>query len=201
MTAIKARPRITPRHSAISLRVRTGIQRWPRQRRRLRALRRRDGVVPRFAAGLDPLRRLRLLRRHRVERRCLRHPPAAARAIEMILIVAVLVFVVIPGLLLYGTLVPNAQLLGPVITCFEPDGQEVWLTIDDGPTDDTQEVLDVLRDVKATFFVKGTLARAHPERIAAIRERGHGVANHSDTHPSGAFWCLGPRAIAREIDG
>ena len=119
----------------------------------------------------------------------------------MILIAAVLAFVVIPGLLLYGTLVPNAQLFGPVITCFEPDGQEVWLTIDDGPTDDTQEVLDVLGDVRAMFFVKGTLARAHPERMAAIRARGHGVANHSDTHPSGAFWRLGPRAIAREIDG
>jgi peptidoglycan/xylan/chitin deacetylase (PgdA/CDA1 family) len=118
----------------------------------------------------------------------------------MIILIAVIVFVILPWLLLYGTLVPNAQLLGPVITCFEPQGNELWLTIDDGPTDDTLAVLDAL-DVKATFFVKGTLARAHPELIRAILERGHTIANHSDTHPSGTFWCLPPRAIAREIDG
>jgi peptidoglycan/xylan/chitin deacetylase (PgdA/CDA1 family) len=116
-------------------------------------------------------------------------------------ILALIVFVAIPGLLLYGTLVPNAQLLGPVVTCFDPAGQEVWLTIDDGPTDDTLQILDALGDVRATFFVKGMLARARPELIDAIRARGHGIANHSDTHPSGTFWCLGPRGIAREIDG
>ena len=118
----------------------------------------------------------------------------------MIIIIMIIFFVVIPGLLVYGTLVPNAQLLGPVITCFEPEGNEVWLTIDDGPADDTMQVLDAL-DVKATFFVKGNLAREHPELIRAVAERGHGIANHSETHPSATFWCLGPAAIAREIDG
>ena len=118
----------------------------------------------------------------------------------MIIIIVIIFFVVIPGLLVYGTLVPNAQLLGPVITCFEPEGNEVWLTIDDGPADDTMQVLDAL-DVKATFFVKGNLAREHPELIRAMVERGHGIANHSETHPSATFWCLGPAAIAREIDG
>jgi peptidoglycan/xylan/chitin deacetylase (PgdA/CDA1 family) len=104
------------------------------------------------------------------------------------------------ALLLYPTLRPNVQWLGPVITCFEPEGNELWLTIDDGPTDDTLAILDAL-DVKATFFVKGTLARRQPELIRAIVERGHSIGNHSDTHPSGTFWCLPPRAIAREIDG
>jgi peptidoglycan/xylan/chitin deacetylase (PgdA/CDA1 family) len=104
------------------------------------------------------------------------------------------------AVLLYPTLRPNVQWLGPVITCFEPNGKEVWLTIDDGPTDDTLNLLDALT-VPATFFVKGMLAREHPELIRAIAERGHSVANHSDTHPSGTFWCLTPAAIAREIDG
>jgi peptidoglycan/xylan/chitin deacetylase (PgdA/CDA1 family) len=119
----------------------------------------------------------------------------------MIIAIAIVVFAVIPALLLYGTLVPNAQLLGPVITCFEPEGQEVWLTIDDGPTADTPQILDALDDAPATFFVKGALAREHPELIRAIAARGHGVANHSGTHPFSAFWRLGPAAIAREIDG
>lgn len=116
------------------------------------------------------------------------------------IIVVVIVFVVIPALLVYGTLVPNAQWFGPVITCFAPEGNEVWLTIDDGPTDDTLQVLDAL-DAKATFFVKGTLARERPELVRAILERGHTIGNHSDTHPSATFWCLPPAAIAREIDG
>ena len=29
------------------------------------------------------------------------------------------------------------------MTRFETGGREVWLTIDDGPTDDTREILDV----------------------------------------------------------
>jgi peptidoglycan/xylan/chitin deacetylase (PgdA/CDA1 family) len=107
------------------------------------------------------------------------------------------------ALLLYPTLRPNVQWLGPVITCFDANGNDVWLTIDDGPTDDTPAILDVLdtRGAKATFFVKGTLAQRRPELIRAIVDRGHGVANHSDTHPSATFWCLPPRGIAAEIDG
>jgi len=44
-------------------------------------------------------------------------------------------------------------------------------------------------------------ARQRPDLVRAIVERGHGVGNHSDTHPSASFWCLLPAAIAREIDG
>lgn len=106
------------------------------------------------------------------------------------------------ALLLVPTLLPNVQWLGPVVTHFAAGANELWLTIDDGPTDDTLALLDALdaRGVKATFFLKGELAAAHPERVAAIVERGHTIGNHSHTHPSGAFWCLGPGAIAAQID-
>ena len=106
------------------------------------------------------------------------------------------------ALILYPTLRPNVQWLGPVITRFEPRGQEVWLTIDDGPTEDTTTLLEVLsrRNAKATFFVKGRLAEARPDLVREILKRGHSVANHSHTHPSGSFWCLPRRRIATEID-
>lgn len=105
-------------------------------------------------------------------------------------------------LIVYPTLRPNVQWLGPVITHFESAENEVWLTIDDGPTDDTHALLDLFdaKDVKATFFVKGTLVDAHPDRAKEIVARGHSIANHSHTHPSGTFWCLLPRQIEREID-
>lgn len=101
-----------------------------------------------------------------------------------------------------ATLKPNLQWLGPVVSRLPTSQREVWITIDDGPTDDTLAVLDLLdrEGVKACFFVKGVLAEAHPEWIAAIVERGHTVGNHSHTHPSGTWWCLPPQAIAREID-
>ncbi len=106
------------------------------------------------------------------------------------------------ALVLYPTLRANVQWLGPVMTRFDPDGNEVWLTVDDGPTDDTQAVLDLfdVYSVKATFFVKGSLAEKRPDLIQEMLRRGHTVANHSHTHPSGTFWCLPPAKIAEQIE-
>jgi peptidoglycan/xylan/chitin deacetylase (PgdA/CDA1 family) len=106
------------------------------------------------------------------------------------------------ALILYPTLRPNVNWLGPVVTRFLTQKNEVWLTIDDGPTDDTQALLDLFdrHRVKATFFVKGSLASAHPEWTTEILRRGHSLANHTQTHPSGSFWCSLPGRIASEID-
>jgi len=106
------------------------------------------------------------------------------------------------GFVLWPTLRPNSQWLGPVMTSFETDSNEVWLTIDDGPTDDTPALLDALDalDVKATFFVKGVLVEQRPDLVKAMLARGHTVENHSQTHPSGSFWCLPRKALAWQID-
>ena len=107
------------------------------------------------------------------------------------------------ALILYPTLRPNVQWLGPVITDFATDRKEVWLTLDDGPTDDTRAILDLFdaHGVKATFFVKGVLAEGRADVIRDIIARGHSVANHSQTHPSASFWCSLPGRVAAEIDG
>jgi peptidoglycan-N-acetylglucosamine deacetylase len=106
------------------------------------------------------------------------------------------------ALLLYPTLRPNVQWFGPVVTHFETSEREVWLTIDDGPTPDTPELIELFarKGVVATFFVKGVLVDAEPGAVRAIVEAGHSVANHSHTHPSGTFWCLRRKAIALEVD-
>lgn len=61
----------------------------------------------------------------------------------------------------------------------------VAVTFDDGPhPDGTSAVLDML-DVlgwPATFFVVGEAARAHPDLVRTIRERGHEVGVHGDQH-------------------
>jgi peptidoglycan/xylan/chitin deacetylase (PgdA/CDA1 family) len=106
------------------------------------------------------------------------------------------------ALLLYPTLSPNVQWFGPVVTRFDTNDKEVWLTVDDGPTDDTPAVLDLFdaRNVKATFFVKGMLAERHPELLREIIRRGHTIGNHSYSHPSGTFWCLPPARVAEQIE-
>jgi peptidoglycan/xylan/chitin deacetylase (PgdA/CDA1 family) len=106
------------------------------------------------------------------------------------------------ALMLYPTLRPNVQWLGPVVTRFATDRKAVWLTIDDGPTNDTPAVLDLFdrHGVRATFFVKGMLAERDPQLVRMILDRGHSIANHSQTHPSASFWCLLPGRVAQEID-
>ena len=106
------------------------------------------------------------------------------------------------ALLLYPTLRANVQWLGPVVTRFAAEGQQVWLTIDDGPTDDTPAILDVLAktNANATFFLKGALAEKNPDLVRSIVAGGHTIGNHSHTHPSATFWCLPPPVIAEEID-
>jgi peptidoglycan/xylan/chitin deacetylase (PgdA/CDA1 family) len=107
-------------------------------------------------------------------------------------------------LLLYPTLVPHSQWWGPVLRSFETSGKEVWITIDDGPTPEhTEKILDLLdrHNACATFFVIGMRAKKHPELIAKILERGHQIANHTLTHPSGSFWRASQATVFAEIDG
>lgn len=105
-------------------------------------------------------------------------------------------------MILYPTLRARSQWLGPVVTRFETTEPAVWLTIDDGPTPDSTEILEILarHETRATFFVKGILVESQHELTRAIHDAGHEIANHSHSHPSATFWCLHPVAIAREIE-
>lgn len=96
---------------------------------------------------------------------------------------------------------PNSGFYAPVLSRLPSPGRQVWLTIDDGPSDDTLAILDLLdrHDAQATFFLVGERAIAHPALVQAIRARGHGIGNHSHSHPQARFWALGPAQLAREI--
>lgn len=56
-----------------------------------------------------------------------------------------------------------------------------YLTFDDGPSDNTLKILDILDSygIKATFFVVGT---AKTEYMPQIVTRGHAIGLHSTTH-------------------
>ncbi len=76
-----------------------------------------------------------------------------------------------------------AEALEP-IEVEETGDQTVHLTFDDGPSELSSEVLDILNeyDAQATFFVIGKQAEAMPETIRRIDNEGHLLANHSYTH-------------------
>lgn len=96
---------------------------------------------------------------------------------------------------------PNSRFYAPVLS--RVPGPGVWLTIDDGPSDDTLAVLDLLdrHGAKATFFLVGERAAARPELVREIVRRGHGLGNHSHSHPQACFWALGPARMAAQVEG
>ena len=65
----------------------------------------------------------------------------------------------------------------------KPGERVIYLTFDDGPTDNTEDILDVLDEynVKATFFVIYTHEGCEKE-IKEINDRGHQIGLHSYSH-------------------
>jgi peptidoglycan-N-acetylglucosamine deacetylase len=64
------------------------------------------------------------------------------------------------------------------------DKKQVALTFDDGPDEMTLEYLDLLDklEMKATFFLIGARAEAHPDLVREYLKRGHQVAAHGYGH-------------------
>lgn len=80
----------------------------------------------------------------------------------------------------------TARPLGTLIRV-ATDEPAIALTFDDGPDpDETPRVLDLLatHGARATFFMVGRRAEAHPELVARVGAAGHAIANHSWDHAS-----------------
>lgn len=101
----------------------------------------------------------------------------------------------------WGVLWPRSRLFSPVLSRLPTDERVAWLTIDDGPSADTRAILDLLdaRGAKATFFLVGERALQRPDEVRELLRRGHGIGNHSASHPAGTFWMLGPKRMREEI--
>lgn len=62
----------------------------------------------------------------------------------------------------------------------------IYLTFDCGYENGyTESILDTLKkhDVKATFFIVGTMLETAPEIVKRMADEGHTVGNHTMTHP------------------
>ena len=81
------------------------------------------------------------------------------------------------------------------------DARGVALTFDDGPSpSSTPRILDMLdaAKVKATFFVIGKKAEAHPDLVRDIVRRGHAIAMHSHAH-NRLFSLKGARHVRADL--
>jgi peptidoglycan/xylan/chitin deacetylase (PgdA/CDA1 family) len=80
------------------------------------------------------------------------------------------------------------NILGDVhrkIPISSPMNQRIlYLTFDDGPTELTPEILDLLaaEEAVATFFLIGEKALAHRQLVTQMIQQGHAIGNHSKDH-------------------
>jgi peptidoglycan/xylan/chitin deacetylase (PgdA/CDA1 family) len=91
--------------------------------------------------------------------------------------------------LYYATYSVRSQWLGRTHWRGRRDGNEVALTFDDGPSPDTEAVLDVLAEhnLMATFFMVGRQVESFPGIAQRVFAEGHEVGNHSYSHPQYLF--------------
>jgi peptidoglycan-N-acetylglucosamine deacetylase len=80
---------------------------------------------------------------------------------------------------------------------------EVVITFDDGPLPpNTNRILETLASecVKATYFLVGQMAQAHPEMVRRIHDAGHTIGTHSLDHPL-TFHRMSIDKVRYQIDG
>lgn len=72
----------------------------------------------------------------------------------------------------------------------EGDSMTVYLTFDDGPSENTPQILSILREhgVKATFFVTGKESDEAKEWYKQIVAEGHTLGMHSYSHKYSAIY-------------
>jgi cellulose synthase/poly-beta-1,6-N-acetylglucosamine synthase-like glycosyltransferase/peptidoglycan/xylan/chitin deacetylase (PgdA/CDA1 family) len=104
--------------------------------------------------------------------------------------------------------VPQALLNGgPVVDPAHPGvagsrvpQRHIVLTFDDGPSEWTEKILDILdaRGVKATFFLVGARAAERPDLVKRMYAEGHEVGVHTFTHANLAN--VSQRRLQLELD-
>ena len=93
----------------------------------------------------------------------------------------------------------------------DPGKPMIALTFDDGPSDTTSHILELLEqyDARATFFVVGSRARSRADVLLDIIEQGSEIGNHSWSHyqmtflstPSINYELQQTNAVIEEITG
>lgn len=77
----------------------------------------------------------------------------------------------------------------------------MYLTFDDGPSEYTHEILDLLKEhhMQATFFMLGPEMERNPEIVKRIIDEGHAVGLHGISHEKDIFY-NGTQGPLKEIN-
>jgi peptidoglycan-N-acetylglucosamine deacetylase len=78
----------------------------------------------------------------------------------------------------------SSSVFGPSVYRGATDRAAIALTFDDGPSESTPQLLDLLGETRtpATFFFCGENVRRFPATARDVVRAGHQVGNHSDSH-------------------
>lgn len=89
------------------------------------------------------------------------------------------------GAMAYAVRGRSATILAPSVWHGDRNRQSLALTFDDGPSESTPRVLEILarHNARATFFMCGANAARLPAIAAEVARAGHQIGNHSNTHP------------------
>jgi peptidoglycan/xylan/chitin deacetylase (PgdA/CDA1 family) len=89
------------------------------------------------------------------------------------------------GAMAYAVRYPSSTWLAPSIHRGVATRRAIALTFDDGPSESTPRLLDILarRGVRATFFQCGVNVRRLPAVARQVRAASHEIGNHTDSHP------------------
>lgn len=80
---------------------------------------------------------------------------------------------------------PRSSLLAPSVYRGDSGRRAIALTFDDGPSESTPQVLELLDryGARATFFQCGENARRIPRLARQVAAAGHDIGNHTYSHP------------------
>jgi peptidoglycan/xylan/chitin deacetylase (PgdA/CDA1 family) len=103
------------------------------------------------------------------------------------------------GFLAWAVRGRSARVFGPSVWRGPRDRRAIALTFDDGPSESTPALLDILshHGVSATFFQCGANVERLPATARAVALAGHEIGNHSYAHP--LFCFHSSRFIERDL--
>lgn len=89
------------------------------------------------------------------------------------------------GALAYAVRSPSCTWLAPSVSHGVTTRAAIALTFDDGPSESTPELLEILARYRApaTFFQCGANVRRLPSVAREVAAAGHQIGNHTDSHP------------------
>ncbi|MBL1074148.1 polysaccharide deacetylase family protein [Nocardia sp. 2] len=92
------------------------------------------------------------------------------------------------------------QVAGRIVARVQTEEKVVALTLDDGPTERTPQILRALADaeIPATFYLIGSELAAHPAQGVAIAKAGHEIGNHTYHHRRMVL--VGPATVRDEVE-